>query len=72
MISPARGVLLMLVGTLAMAASAVIIAGIDSEPMSVAAWRCLLACPMLLPSSSGSCGAWTGPRPSPCAPWWER
>lgn len=48
-ISPARGVLLMLVGTLAMAASAVIIAGIDSEPMSVAAWRCLMACPMLLP-----------------------
>lgn len=49
MISPARGVLLMLVGTFALAGSAAIIAGIDSEPMSVAAWRCLLACPMLLP-----------------------
>ncbi|GAB3848115.1 DMT family transporter [Nesterenkonia populi] len=49
MISPARGVLLMLVGTFALAGSAAIIAGLDSEPMSVAAWRCLLACPMLLP-----------------------
>lgn len=39
----------MLVGTFALAASAAMIAAIDSEPMSVAAWRCLLACPMLLP-----------------------
>ncbi|MCH8569864.1 DMT family transporter [Nesterenkonia sp. AY15] len=49
MMTPARGVALMVVGTLAMAASAAMISAIEGEPLSVAAWRCLLAVPMLLP-----------------------
>ncbi|GAA1116558.1 DMT family transporter [Nesterenkonia jeotgali] len=47
--TPARGVVLMVLGTLALAASAAMISAIDGEPLSVAAWRCLLAVPMLLP-----------------------
>lgn len=41
--------LLMVLGTMALAASASIIAAIDGEPLSVAAWRCLFAVPMLAP-----------------------
>ncbi|WP_310537294.1 DMT family transporter [Nesterenkonia flava] len=44
-----QGVILMLVGTLALAGSAAMISAIDAEPISTAAWRCLLAVPMLLP-----------------------
>ncbi|GAA5223797.1 DMT family transporter [Membranihabitans marinus] len=40
---------LMLLGSLAMASSAALISFIDAEPMSTAAWRCLLAVPMLAP-----------------------
>lgn len=47
--TPARGVVLMVLGTVALASSAAMIAVIDGEPLSVAAWRCLLAVPMLLP-----------------------
>lgn len=39
----------MLLGSLAMAGSAAIIFNLGAEPMSVAAFRCLLAVPMLLP-----------------------
>ena len=49
MISTRRGVVLILLGSLAMAGSASIIFILDAEPMSVAAYRCLLAVPMLLP-----------------------
>lgn len=48
-ITPARGVMLMLLGSIAMAGSASIIFNLDAEPMTVAAFRCLLAVPMLLP-----------------------
>lgn len=48
-ITPARGVMLMLLGSLAMAGSASIIFNLDAEPMTVAAFRCLLAVPMLMP-----------------------
>ncbi|NDK32621.1 DMT family transporter [Nesterenkonia sp. Hz 6-5] len=48
-ITPARGVMLMLLGSIAMAGSASIIFTLDAEPMTVAAFRCLLAVPMLLP-----------------------
>lgn len=40
---------LILLGSFAMAGSAAIIYHLDAEPMSVAAYRCLLAVPMLLP-----------------------
>ncbi|GAA1138309.1 DMT family transporter [Nesterenkonia lutea] len=50
--TPARGVVLMVLGTLAMASSAAMISAIDGEPLSVAAWRCLLAVPMLLPMAA--------------------
>ncbi|NLS09318.1 DMT family transporter [Nesterenkonia sp. MY13] len=49
MISAPRAVALMLLGSLAMAGSAAIIFNLGAEPMSVAAYRCLLAVPMLLP-----------------------
>ncbi len=49
MITPGRGVALMLLGSLAMAGSASIIFNLGAEPMTVAAFRCLLAVPMLLP-----------------------
>ncbi|HIX00550.1 MAG TPA: DMT family transporter [Candidatus Nesterenkonia stercoripullorum] len=49
MISRTQGILLMVLGTMALAASASIIAAIDGEPLSVAAWRCLFAVPMLAP-----------------------
>lgn len=49
MMTPARGVALMVAGTFALASSAAMISAIDGEPLSVAAWRCLLAVPMLLP-----------------------
>jgi drug/metabolite transporter (DMT)-like permease len=48
-ITPAHGVVLILLGSLAMASSASIIFNLDAEPMTVAAFRCLLAVPMLLP-----------------------
>lgn len=40
---------LVLLGSFAMAGSAAIVFNLDAEPMSVAAYRCLLAVPMLLP-----------------------
>lgn len=40
---------LILLGSFAMAGSAAIVFDLDAEPMSVAAYRCLLAVPMLLP-----------------------
>lgn len=40
---------LILLGSFAMASSAAIVFNLDAEPMSVAAYRCLLAVPMLLP-----------------------
>lgn len=40
---------LILLGSFAMAGSAAIVFNLDAEPMSVAAYRCLLAVPMLLP-----------------------
>lgn len=49
MISTRRGAVLILLGSFAMAGSAAIIFNLDAEPMSVAAYRCLLAVPMLLP-----------------------
>ncbi|WP_156837186.1 DMT family transporter [Nesterenkonia alba] len=49
MLTTPRAAALMLLGSLAMAGSAAIIFGLDAEPMSVAAWRCFLAVPMLLP-----------------------
>jgi drug/metabolite transporter (DMT)-like permease len=65
MITASRGVFLMVVGTLALASSAAMISAIDGEPLSVAAWRCLLAVPMLLPLAIWELRRRTGqPRPS--------
>lgn len=49
MITPVRGSFLVLLGSFAMAASAAMISYIGAEPISTAAWRCLLAVPMLAP-----------------------
>lgn len=49
MVTPTQGTLLLLLGTLALGGTSLLIATVDADPLSLAALRCLLAVPLLLP-----------------------
>lgn len=49
MVTAAQGTLLLILGTLALGGTSLLISAIDVEPVTIAALRCLLAIPMLLP-----------------------
>lgn len=49
MVTPFQGTLLLIAGTLALGGTSLLISTIDADPLVIAALRCLLAVPMLLP-----------------------
>lgn len=49
MVTPLRGTLMLICGTAAMGASALLVSVIDADLIAIAALRCLLAVPMMLP-----------------------
>lgn len=49
MVTPLKGTLLLIVGTLALGGTSLLISTVEADPISIAALRCLLAVPMLLP-----------------------
>lgn len=49
MVTPAQGLLLLLFGTLTLGGMPLVVAWVDVEPLTLAALRCLLSLPVLLP-----------------------
>lgn len=49
MVTPLKGTLLLIFGTLALGGTSLLISTLRADPLSIAALRCLLAVPMLLP-----------------------
>lgn len=49
MVTPVQGTLLLILGTFALGGTSLLISTVDADPLSIAALRCLLAVPMLLP-----------------------